>query len=275
MELRTFGAGSTLSACDPALTSTDKVRHLFDRAGVIPCCLATGICFDEPISPPVLGRVFPGAERSIRESRGAIDLARELECPYVRVFGFEFHGDENRRNATARILGRLTKALDHCRNTGVRLLIENGGSFPTATLLAELIDEAQSPLLMAAYCPAVALRAGESPTNGINVLGDRLVSLKLKDFRGGRPCALGQGEQPVGEILDAALHADFDGWLVYEYDRAWLEGRVPETAPDRSPSAPLPDPREVLGASMKFIYERLGRRAGGHRAGAAERLSRV
>lgn len=263
VELRTFGHGSTQSACDPALTATEKVRTILAAAGVRPCCLSTGIRFDEPIFPPVMGRVFSDTERSVRECKGMIDLARDLACPYVRVFAFEFHGDENRKNATARILDRLTKSLDHCRNSGVQLVLENGGSFPTATLLAELIDEAASPLLMAAYSPAVALQAGESFVNGINVLRDRLVSIKLKDFKGGRPCALGQGEQPVAEVLDAAAGAGFDGWLVYEYDRAWLDGRIGErlskTGRPQRP-VPLPEPEEVLRTSMKFIYDRVGRR---------------
>jgi sugar phosphate isomerase/epimerase len=278
IEFRTFGHGSTQSACDPALTAPEKVRALLNRAGVSPCCLATGIRFDEPIFPPVLGRAFSDTERSVREAKSMIDLARELECPYVRVFAFEFHGDENRRNATARILDRLTKALDHCRNTGVQLVIENGGSFPTATLLADLIDQAESPLLKAAYSPAVALQAGESFANGINVLSDRLVSIKLKDFKDGRPCALGEGQQPVAEVLDTAARAGFDGWLVYEYDRAWLDGRVPDKAskPGRPlRSAPLPDPEVVLQTSMRFIYERLGRSQSGRTDATPRPLSRV
>src|ERR1043165_2048598 len=139
VELRTFGSGSTEFACEPALTSADKVRQLFDKAGVVPCCLATSLRFDRPFDPPVLGRLLD-SEQEVREAKSAIDLARELEIASVRVFGFELGGNESRAEGVARVVDRLAKVADHCRNTGVRLLIENGGSFATGADLADLLD---------------------------------------------------------------------------------------------------------------------------------------
>ncbi len=170
-ELRTFGYGSTQFACDPALTAPAKARLLLERAGVELVSLGTSIRYDEPISPPVLGMIFADTERSVRESKGAIDLAVRLECPFVRVFGFEIVGSESRKSALARIASRLSKAADHARNSGVQLLVENGGSFSTAVQLAELIDAVDSELLSAAYSVPVALQAGEKISDGANVLG--------------------------------------------------------------------------------------------------------
>lgn len=263
VELRTFGAGSTEFACDPVLTSTDKVRQLFDKAGIVPCSLATSISFDEPIDPPVLGRVFDH-ELSVREAKGAIDLARELEVPFVRVFPFELHGGESRAGGIARIVDRLAKAADHCRNTGVRLLVENGGSFPTAVALADLLDKVGSPLVFGALSPSVALAAGESPASGINVLSDRLGSVKLKDFAGRRPCALGEGSEPVGETIDALSKIGYEGWIVYEFDRAWL-GSPAEGTKEQV----LPEPADVLRRSMKYLYDRIPHRAAGRRTNGA------
>src|ERR1051325_6190069 len=137
-ELRTFGYGSTEFSCDPALTAPAKVRLMLERKGIEIVSMATSIRYDDPITPPVLGNVFGDTERSVRESKGAIDMAVRLECPFVRVFGFEIVGSEARKSAIARIASRLGKAADHARNSGVKLLIENGGSFSTAVQLAEL-----------------------------------------------------------------------------------------------------------------------------------------
>lgn len=251
VELRTFGNGSTEFACDPALTGADKLRQLFDKAGVTPCCLATSVRFDEPIDPPVLGRVLDH-EQSVRDAKSAIDLARELEIPFVRVFGFEFHGDENRATATARIVDRLGKAADHCRNTGVRLVLENGGSFSTASSLADLLDRVGNPLVSAAYSVSVAAAAGEAPDSGLNVLSDRLTIVKLKDFANGNPTALGSGNQPNVEALAAMARVGFDGWTVYEHDRAWLS-----TVPDGGKPFKLEEPADVLRRSMKFLFDRI------------------
>jgi sugar phosphate isomerase/epimerase len=241
-ELRTFGNGSTHFACDPALTSPQKVRLMLERAGLEPISLATSIRYDDPITPPVIGNLFDH-EGSVRESKSAIDLALRLEVPYVRVFGFEVVGNEKRSAAMARIASRISKACDYARNSGVKLMLENGGSFSTAVQLAELMDLVNNPLLVAAYSVPVAAAAGEDPVKGVNVLGDRLACLKVRDFKDGRPCVLGDGQVPNRAAVEALGKAGFPGWLVYEYDRAWVD---PAKAEDPSP---------VLAASARRLFE--------------------
>jgi sugar phosphate isomerase/epimerase len=148
-ELRTFGYGSTHFACDPALTAPVKTRMLLERAGLELVSLATSIRYDDRITPPVVGNLLDH-ESSVRESKSAIDLAVRLEVPFVRIFGFEIIGSEKRGSAMARIAARIGKAVDHARNSGVKLMLENGGSFSTAAQMAELMDLVNSPLLVAA-----------------------------------------------------------------------------------------------------------------------------
>lgn len=221
VELRTLGNGSSTLACDPALTSTLKTRTMFRRAGVSICSLATGVRFDHPITPPLLGQLLDN-EQSVREGKSAVDLAVQLECPLVRVFGFELNGHERRASAITRIAERLGKVADHCRNSGVRLVLENGGSFSRSADIAEIIDKVGSPLLAASFSPAVAATRGESPEAGLNVLGDRLLIAKFKDFRAGLPCALGEGDLHTRDAAMALAKGGFRGWGVYEYDRLWF-----------------------------------------------------
>lgn len=246
VELRTFGNGSTLSACDPALTAANKVRGIFDKAGMQICSLATGIRYDEIISPPIIGNVISDTERSVRETKGMVDLALALECAYVRVFAFELPEGETRKSGLARIVDRLKKSTDYCRNSGVKLMLENGGTFNTAVDLAEIIDAVGSPLLTAAYSAPVAAMAGESVANGINVLGERLVNVKVKDLHGGKPVALGTGDLNVRETFAALAKSGYTGWITYEFDRAWL------------PTAANIDTASILAQSAKTMYEWTG-----------------
>ncbi len=192
-ELRTFGYGTREFACDPALTAPAKLRGMLERIGLSICSLATSVRYDDPITPPLLGLLLDN-EQSVRETKNCIDIAVQVEAPFVRVFGFEIIGGESRASACGRIADRMLKCLDYCRNSGVRLAIENGGSFSTAVQLAELMDKINHPLLSAAYSAPVARAAGEDPANGANVLGERLELVKIKDLRGGVPCALGDGD---------------------------------------------------------------------------------
>lgn len=234
VELRTFGESSTLLACDPALTAEQKTRSMFDDAGLEVLSLGTSIRFDEPIRPPVLGLVISDTEKSIREARRAIDLAIALECPFVRVFGFRF-GRERRGAAVARVLRRLGMVLDHADRTGVRVVIENGGSFPTAASLADLISQAASPLLGACYSLAPGVAAGEPPERAIATLGDRLWTARIKDFLTGRPRPLGEGSYPCRDMVAGLIRSGFEGPVIFEWDRLWNPGL--ETAEEVLPKA--------------------------------------
>jgi len=239
IELRTFGHGSTGLACDPALTAPAKVRGLLASAGLRACCLATSARFDEPVTPPVIGHVFD-QEREVRAAKSAVDLAVELECPFVRVFGFEIISGESRASALARIGGRLSKVADHCRNSGVRVLVENGGSFGRSSDLSELLDRVEGPLVGASFCPGVARQAGEGFADAINVLGDRLQVVKLRDFSGGEPCAIGGGDQHCEEDVGALARSGYSGWVVVEHDRMWLKGAA--------------DAEKVVGGAAARVY---------------------
>jgi sugar phosphate isomerase/epimerase len=227
VELRTFGDDSRQFACDPALTNESKARTLLRENGLEPVCLASGVRFDEPIFPPVVGVFSPNAERSIREGKRAIDLAVGIECPLVRVFAYEYPAREKRSAAMKRIMGRLRAVVDHADKSGVGVVIENGGSFCTAAELMEILGEIESPLLGASYSAATAIQAGEDPADGVRLLGERLRVARVKDARDGRPVLLGEGELACDDFVRALLATGFDGPLVFEWDRAWVAGLAP------------------------------------------------
>ncbi len=245
VELRTFGSGSTQFACDPALTAPAKARSLFDKAGVEVACLGTSVRFDEPGGSP-LAYILGDEDRSTRQVKDAIQLACELECPFVRVFGFELEGNESRRRAMQRVVERLRLALAAARNTQVRLVVENGGTFRTAADLADLLDLVDDPSLGAAYSFATASTGDENPAHGVNVLGDRLLIARVADYRAGCPAALGQGELPNREGVEALARIDFTGWIVYEYPRAWVHAEG--------------GPEGVLTQSARTLYSWIGKR---------------
>jgi sugar phosphate isomerase/epimerase len=228
VELRTFGSASTQFACDPFLTSPEKVRAIMGGCGVQAAVLASGVSFEEPIRPPVIGFAISDTERTVRAAKECIDLAAQIEAPLVRVFGFEIPGREKRARAVRRIAERLSLCVDAARNTGVRLVLENGGSFATAPQVLEVLELVPSPLLGAAYSVAVARAAGEDPLEGIAAIGERLWVVKLKDrLENGRPCPLGDGIMAIPHVVGSLRDDGFDGWAVVEWDRAWIPGLEP------------------------------------------------
>ncbi|MBX3322030.1 MAG: sugar phosphate isomerase/epimerase [Phycisphaeraceae bacterium] len=224
VELRTFGDDSSQFAPDPCLTDFAKIRRLSAQSGVSIACLATSIRYDAPIFPPVVGRVVSQTQIEVRATKRMIDVAREVKAPFVRVFAFELGAKETRKAGLRRIIERMELAAACARNTGVRLLIENGGSFATAEDLNEIMDRLASTHVAAAYCPAVAQSVGEDPVEGVRMLGERLESVKLKDFVGTTAVPIGHGEMHCREVVEELARRNYGGWAVIEWDRLWLSG---------------------------------------------------
>jgi sugar phosphate isomerase/epimerase len=222
VELRTFGWGSSVSACDPALTAPLKVQQILRSGGTAPACVSTGVGFGDPVTPPVIGWAITDVNRTAKEASTMVDLAASIDCPFVRVFGFEFPKSEKRSRAIDRIVARLVQVADAGRARQVRVLVENAGSFATAVELSELLDEADHPCLGALFNVAEAHAAGESPEAAINVLGERLLMAKVKDYANGRPVAVGAGTFPNEAALRELRRVGFSGPVSYELDRAWL-----------------------------------------------------
>jgi sugar phosphate isomerase/epimerase len=225
VELRTRGYGSTDFACDPALTSPEKTCALFADAGIAVSSLATTLAFDQPIRPKVFGYAFGDHEQSVRQAKRMIDLAAQIDCALVRVFGFEVQPGTTRPLTIELIEQRLRMVVDHADKTGVKVALENGGSFPAAADLREILDRIDSPLLVASYSVAVASAAGEDPGHGIASLAGRLGLVKIKG-------------------LSTTVPAGVCDWVVYELDRAFIRD--------------LPAAESVLPEAAKVLIQRGG-----------------
>ncbi len=261
VELRTFDVSSRRFASDPALTDPAKVRRVLGDAGVQVCSVATDAFFDELVVPPVVGHLITDTEAQVRKAKRAIDLAASIEAPAVRVFGFRVPGTDTRKSCMARIAERLAKVLDHASKTGVKVTLENAGTFACAGDLVEFMEQSGSSLLRATYAVAPAALAGEHPAEGLAKLGDRALSIRVKDLRDGLPVALGTGGVPVQQAVSAAARqfAAGDAWCIFEWDRAWLPA--------------IGEPEFALEHASRTLYQWIGQGSGSNGGGGAVRAT--
>ncbi|MFG0325909.1 MAG: sugar phosphate isomerase/epimerase family protein [Phycisphaerales bacterium JB037] len=243
VELRTFGFGSTDLACDPLLSDPIKTAQCFQEAGVGILSLATSLSFDKPVFPPIVGLALGDYDGPVRQCRRIIEVARAMDCPFVRVFGFELQAAESRRGGIKRVAKRLQRAVDACRNTGVRVVIENGGSFCRAAELAELIEKADmNNLLGACYSVPVGVAAGDDVGEAARLLGDKLLMAKVSERNeAGRTVALGKGTPDSRAAIAALASAGFEGCVIVDHNRLWDRG------------APLPIAE--LEAAPEFVFK--------------------
>lgn len=222
VEMRSFGVGSTEVACDPALTDGAKIQRVLDDAGVLLAGVATGVRFDAPIRPPVLGHLLPARDASVREGRHMVNVAVGCQARYVRVYGYDVPRGERRTSAMGRIVDRLSRVVDHARNRDVEVVLENGGNLSRASDLAEVIERVGSPLLRASYDVQAAALAGEDPVAGVEALGGSLCVARVRDRRGEAPCQIGDGELGCESFVRAVSAHAPRAWVVFSWDRMWL-----------------------------------------------------
>jgi sugar phosphate isomerase/epimerase len=230
VEFRSFGEGSTRFANDPGLTSAEKVASMVRRHGLDLPGLASGLRFDHPIDPPVLGHLLRSRWSDVNDAMSFVELAERTGAGYVRVFPFAIPKAppfQSRTGTMRRIVQRLKHVTDHCRHRDVTVVIENGGDFATADDLLEIMAHVGSPYLRACYDLLAATQVNDDIAKGIAKLGPRLAVARLRDRTAEIPAPLGTGDLKAEHFVKALAGVGFGGWLVYEWERAWIDTLEP------------------------------------------------
>ena len=224
VELRSFDDQSVEIASEPFGMEPEAIRGIFDDAGVDCVSFATSIKFDKMINPPVVGRIFMNEESGVSDAKAYVDLAERSGTDFVRVFGNDLPAAEPKAWSMRRVSERLKLAAQTGRNTDVRVLIENAGSFARSKALLELMETVDSMWLGASFSVLASLQAGECPIDGVKLLGDRIKVIKVCDIdRDGNPTKLGEGTLPIDKLIKVLAEMNYDGWIVYEYPQLWLD----------------------------------------------------
>ena len=168
----------------------------------------------------------------------------------VPCFGVEGFGDDaaaNRRKFEfARALGvevltadPTPEAFDNldtlCDEFGIKIAIHNHGPGARYDKVDDTLQavEGHSPLIGACVDTGHSLRSSEKPEDVIERLGDRVISVHLKDWViGGEEQILGEGDMDLDKVAAALKAMAFNGPLIIEYEN--------------SPENPVPDMKKGL-----------------------------
>jgi sugar phosphate isomerase/epimerase len=176
-------------------------------------------------------------QANVDEVRRYADLAAELGAHYVRVFLGELPDDANPDTSTyENIADCLNAASEHALSAGVGIAIEPHDDFARSSAIVPVINQTKSrSVLHVIWDIGNAFAAGEEPTEGFELLKDRLAYVQVKDGKGRgaewQLCSLGQGDVPLGRAFELLLAKGYEGALSVEWEYAWHpELDPPETA---------------------------------------------
>lgn len=166
------------------------------------------------------------AERAkqLGDARRFIDLASELEVPYVRVFGNKINGPKE--EVIVRVTDGLHQLGESAGPRGVTVILESHGDFVDSPTLKEVLTRANSKnvaLLWDAHHTFVD--GHEEPEHTVAELGPRIRHTHLKDsVQAGKErkyVLTGQGEVPVERQVRALRQMGYKGYYCFEWEKLW------------------------------------------------------
>ena len=179
-----------------------------------------------------------GAERekNLAEGRAYIDLAQQLNCPFIRVFPNLLPKDQDRNTTMDLIAKGLLELGKYAKDRRVTVLMETHGDF--------VRSEDLEKIMLAATHPNVGLVwdvtnmwtiTKEPPADVYKKLKKYIHHTHIKDAKlvDGKPqyTRLGQGDVPIFEAIDALSKGGYKGYYSFEWEKLWHpEIEEPETA---------------------------------------------
>jgi len=222
VELRTLGPGSTGLACDPALMDPATTRDIFKANGIQPLCLST--------STSVHARDNSAAMKAHWQVVRDLELAAQIGCQYIRVFGAAVEPGESRQSAIQHIAQRAQPLVEQAGRLGVQVLFENAGNIACAKEWWWLFNMVDHPMLGLCWNVANAAAAGELASVSVPTLHSRIQIAKVKDTHLGQGSGfvpLGEGTVGIQPFIQRLLGIGYDRYLSVEWDRLWLPSLAP------------------------------------------------
>ena len=172
---------------------------------------------------------FPeGAERekNLAEARSFIDLAQQINCPYVRVFPNKFPKDQKKNTTIDLIIKGLLELGDYAKGKNVIVLMETHGDVVKSEDLEEIMRSATHPNIGLVWdisnmwtitkeSPAQAYQKLKKYIRHIHIKDAKLVDGKLQYT------LLEQGDVPVFEAIDVLAKDHYKGFYSFEWEKMW------------------------------------------------------
>ena len=208
VELRGYQEWMDLPVAEPFTPANRaETRARFADAGVAICCVSSS------------GVVTKGMLDHVRQHT---ELAHDLGCPVVRVFGGALPTDVPHAEAFARAVENLRAFGDAGQQAGVKIVLETHDSFSTGKAVSELIAAAAHPAVQSLWDLHHPYRQGESIEETYAFLAPTLGHLHIKDSRpDGRYCLMGEGDIPTLPMLDRILDGGYTGAISLEWEKRW------------------------------------------------------
>ena len=178
-------------------------------------------------------------QKNLDEARRFIDMAQQLDCPFVRVFPDSLPKDQDREKTLDLISQGLLELGKHANGSKVQVLLESHGELVTTNYLTRIMGQAEHPhvgLIWDIF--NMWVEGKEAPAAVHTALKKYIRHVHVKDARvignTHQYVLLGQGDAPLQEAITALRNDGYKGFYSFEWEKMWH----PEIA---QPELAIPD----------------------------------
>ncbi len=186
---------------------TATARHLLEKRLEISCVDLTN-------------DIVTASAEALEELKVALDAAKRLRAPYIRV-----KTKENAEDTGNQVKSFLSQALPMAEKANIVLLVETVGIYSDTAKLRALFESFISDSLAALWDLHYPFRVtGEAPEVTIKNLGAYVKHVHMKDSESAEKHSLvGEGSLPIHSIMNALKSVNYDGFISIEWDPDWDE----------------------------------------------------
>lgn len=169
-----------------------------------------------------------GAERdkNLAEARNFIDLAQQINCPYIRVFPNKFPKEQEKNTTLDLIITGLLELGDYAKGKNVAVLMETHGDVVKIEDLEKIMRSATHPNVGLVWdISNMWTVTKEPPVEAYQKLKKYIRHTHIKDAKLAddklQYKLLGQGDVPIFEAIDVLAKGRYQGYYSFEWEKMW------------------------------------------------------
>ncbi len=165
-------------------------------------------------------------QKHLSEGKAFIDLAKEINCPYVRVFPNRLPKEQD-KNATMTLIAKgLIELGEYAKGKNVKVLMETHGDVVWTNDIEKIMKDAAHPNVGLVWDPCNMWTITKEPVAEMyKRLKKYIRHTHIKDAKlvDGKPqyTLLGKGEVPIFEAVSLLSKGGYKGYYSFEWEKMW------------------------------------------------------
>jgi sugar phosphate isomerase/epimerase len=163
-------------------------------------------------------------EKNLDEGKRYIDLAQQLNCPYIRVFPNLFPKDQERNETIDHISKGLAELGEYAKGSNVMVLMETHGELVQVDDLEKIMQSANHPQVGLVWdFTNMWTITKEEPATMYTRLKKYILHTHIKDAKlvDGKPhyTLLGKGDVPIMDAVSQLANGGYKGYYSFEWEK--------------------------------------------------------